>query len=126
MCGTVTFYICGMSARVSVRELNQKTSGVIARVKAGEAITITQDGEEVATIAPKGRPVGTLVYPFRTDPMGPFDDLPVLEGEAPGGDELSRMLRELGSHDLVVTDGDFGMVRPLDAHDAFRLLPADL
>jgi prevent-host-death family protein len=89
-----------MSARVPVRELNQNTSSVIARVKAGETITITQNGEEVATIAPKGGPVGTPVYPFRTDPMGSFEDLPLLEGEAPGDDELNHMLREMGGHGL--------------------------
>jgi prevent-host-death family protein len=95
-----TFYTCVMSARVPVRELNQNTSNVIARVKAGETITITQNGEEVATIAPKGGPVSEPTYPFRTDPMGPFADLPVLDGEAPSDDELTGMLRDMGSHGL--------------------------
>jgi len=38
--------------RISVRELNQQTSKVLARVKAGEVIGGTEHGRVIATIAP--------------------------------------------------------------------------
>lgn len=42
-------------------------------------------------------------------------------------DAVSVVLAEqYRTNAIVTTDSDFRMVRPLDAHDAFRLLPADL
>jgi prevent-host-death family protein len=38
--------------RISVRELNQQTSKVLARVKTGEVIGVTEHGRVIATIAP--------------------------------------------------------------------------
>jgi prevent-host-death family protein len=38
--------------RVSIRELNQQTSKVLARVKTGEVIGVTEHGRVIATIAP--------------------------------------------------------------------------
>lgn len=37
---------------VSVRELNQETSKVLARVKRGEEVTLTERGEVIARIVP--------------------------------------------------------------------------
>ena len=42
-------------AGVSVRELRNRTSEVIARVEAGEAITLTVRGRPVADIVPYGQ-----------------------------------------------------------------------
>lgn len=43
--------------RVPVRELNQHTSAVLARVQTGETVEITKDGKPVARLVPidKGR-----------------------------------------------------------------------
>jgi prevent-host-death family protein len=38
--------------RITIRELNQQTSKVLARVKAGEVIGVTEHGRIIATIAP--------------------------------------------------------------------------
>lgn len=46
---------------ISIRMLNQETSKVVARVKAGEEITLTDRGVPIARIVPA--------------PAGPFDDL---------------------------------------------------
>lgn len=42
-------------ADVSVRELRNRTSDVIARVEAGEALTLTVRGRPVADIVPHGQ-----------------------------------------------------------------------
>ena len=41
-----------MERRVSVRELNQQTSSVLAEVARGSAVTVTSDGRPVARIVP--------------------------------------------------------------------------
>jgi prevent-host-death family protein len=41
---------------VPVRELTHHTSQVLARVKAGESLTITERGEPVARVVPLRRP----------------------------------------------------------------------
>lgn len=94
------FYTHSMRARVPVRELNQNTSNVIARVKAGETITITQNGEEVATLTPTGGPMGAPSYPFRTDAMGPLDNLPLIEFEPVSDDDMKDTLRGMGGDGL--------------------------
>jgi prevent-host-death family protein len=43
-----------MSARVGVRELRQNLSKYLDRVKAGETLTVTERGREVARIVPSG------------------------------------------------------------------------
>jgi len=39
---------------VSLRELNQKTAEVMARVERGESLEITRNGRRIATIGPSG------------------------------------------------------------------------
>jgi prevent-host-death family protein len=46
------FYNNPVERRVSVRELNQQTSAVLAEVAAGGAVTVTSDGRPVARIVP--------------------------------------------------------------------------
>jgi prevent-host-death family protein len=43
------------SNTVPVRDLTHHTSKVLARVKAGETITITERGEPIATVVPLSR-----------------------------------------------------------------------
>jgi prevent-host-death family protein len=38
----------------TVRELNQRTAQVLARVEAGETITVTKNGHPVAVLRPYG------------------------------------------------------------------------
>ncbi|MET9509348.1 hypothetical protein ABZX62_12835 [Streptomyces flavidovirens] len=52
----------------------------MARVEAGETVTITRDGVPIGDIVPRGVRTGRPAYPFRTDPMGPLD-LPDLGGQ---------------------------------------------
>ncbi|MGW2782081.1 type II toxin-antitoxin system Phd/YefM family antitoxin [Streptomyces populi] len=83
------------SAEVPLRELNQQTSRVLARVAAGETVTITKDGVPIGDIVPRGAPTGRPAYPFRTDPMGDLD-FPDLGGPVLDDDEIEATLRGLG------------------------------
>ncbi|MEO3752391.1 type II toxin-antitoxin system prevent-host-death family antitoxin [Streptomyces sp. B6B3] len=82
-------------AEVPLRELNQQTSRVLARVAAGETVTITKDGVPIGDIVPRGTLTGPPAYPFRTDPMGDLD-LPDLGGPALDDDEINATLRGMG------------------------------
>lgn len=51
-----------MSAEVSIRTLNHETSKVLARVKRGEELVVTERGEVIARIVPASRrPLDTLI-----------------------------------------------------------------
>lgn len=82
-------------AEVPLRELNQQTSRVIARVVAGETVTITKDGVPIGDIVPRGGAMGRPAYPFRTDPMGDLD-IPDLGGPVLDDDEIAETLRGMG------------------------------
>jgi prevent-host-death family protein len=82
-------------AEVPLRELNQQTSRVLARVAAGETVTITKDGVPIGDIVPRGGPAGRPSYPFRTDPMGDVE-LPDLGGPVLEDDEIEATLRDMG------------------------------
>ncbi|WP_405692419.1 type II toxin-antitoxin system Phd/YefM family antitoxin [Streptomyces sp. NBC_01185] len=88
----------GDTNEVPLRELNQQTSRVMARVQAGETLTITKDGVPIGDIVPRGLPLGRPVYPFRTEPMGHLD-LPDLGGPGLTDDEIDATLRGMGSID---------------------------
>ncbi|WP_127360637.1 type II toxin-antitoxin system Phd/YefM family antitoxin [Actinacidiphila soli] len=83
------------NAEVPLRELNQQTSRVLARVAAGETVTITKDGVPIGDIVPRGALTGPPAYPFRTDPMGDLD-LPDLGGPVLDDDEIETTLRGMG------------------------------
>ncbi|WP_406423275.1 type II toxin-antitoxin system prevent-host-death family antitoxin [Streptomyces sp. NBC_00873] len=83
---------------VPLRELNQQTSRIMARVEAGETVTITKDGVPIGDIVPRGSRLGRPSYPFRTDPMGPLD-LPDLGGPVLTDDEIDETLRGMGAVD---------------------------
>lgn len=54
---------------VSVRVLNQETSKVLARVKQGEEITLTERGEVIARIIPASAgPLDALISAGRVQP----------------------------------------------------------
>ncbi|MEU4268264.1 type II toxin-antitoxin system prevent-host-death family antitoxin [Streptomyces sp. NPDC026092] len=80
---------------VPLRELNQQTSRVMARVEAGETITITKDGLPIGDIVPRGGALGRPAYPFRTDPMGMLE-IPDLGGPSLTDDEIDETLRGMG------------------------------
>ena len=46
--------------RIGVRELNQRTSQVLERVRRGETLTITDHGEPVARLVPIGHTASVL------------------------------------------------------------------
>jgi prevent-host-death family protein len=83
------------SAEVPLRELNQQTSGVLARVTAEETVTITKDGVPIGDIVPRGALTGRPAYPFRTDPMGDLD-IPDLGGPVLDDDEIETTLLGMG------------------------------
>ena len=64
----------------TVRELNQHTAQVLARVEAGEIVTVTRNGVPVAVLRPYGA-ADPVAYPFRTDPMGLDEDVPTFSGD---------------------------------------------
>lgn len=56
---------------VSIRLLNQETSKVLARVKRGEQITLTERGEVIARIIPASAgPLDALISSGRVSPAG--------------------------------------------------------
>src|ERR1019366_3641366 len=60
-CSTVMSYTALMR-QVPIRELNQHTADVIARVEAGEEIEITRNGTKVAVITPSSpHPLSALI-----------------------------------------------------------------
>jgi prevent-host-death family protein len=63
----------------TARELNQHTAQVLARVEAGETVTVTKSGRPVAVLRPYGSE-DPPAYPFRTDPMGPDESVPTFNG----------------------------------------------
>lgn len=63
----------------SARELNQQTASVLARVEDGESVVITKNGVPIALLRPYGQG-DDPVYAFRTDPMGPDRDAPLISG----------------------------------------------
>jgi prevent-host-death family protein len=91
------------NAEVPLRELNQQTSRVLARVAAGETVTITKDGVPIGDIVPRGALTGRPVYPFRTDPMGELD-IPDLGGPVLDDEEIEETLRGMGH--AAAAEGD--------------------
>jgi prevent-host-death family protein len=90
-----------MSETVGVRELRQNLSKYLDRVKAGESLTVTERGREVAQLVPSGEDrVERLLRekhhatPARGDLVEAIDRLPRL-GPTPSGttDELLAEMR---------------------------------
>lgn len=63
----------------SARELNQQTARILAQVEQGESVVITKNGIPIALMRPYAAGDEPL-RPYRTDPMGPDEDAPVISG----------------------------------------------
>ncbi|MCT2587255.1 type II toxin-antitoxin system prevent-host-death family antitoxin [Actinophytocola sp. S1-96] len=80
-----------------MRELNQDTAGVLARVEAGESVEITNRGKPIARLVPASTPgeLDDLIAAGRVIPAtrpGPF--LPP-EGEVEPGVDAAVLIRQL-------------------------------
>jgi prevent-host-death family protein len=82
-----------------MRMLNQETAKVLARVKRGEEITLTERGEVIARIIPASAgPLGALISTGRVQPAtvrgpAPRPTIPI-RGDADAGTLLQRMRAE--------------------------------
>ena len=89
------YYTCVMS-EVPVRELNQNTAGVLARVKHGEEIDITERGTVIARLVPaQPHPLADLIASGRLRPATARG--PVLRPTGPirDGHEAGELIREM-------------------------------
>jgi prevent-host-death family protein len=86
-------------AAVGVRELRQNLSVYLERVKRGEALTVTEHGQEVAILRPMPRGssvVERLVAEGRARPATrALSDLPRPRRARPGSRSLDRILDDL-------------------------------
>lgn len=86
-------------SEVSVRVLNQETSKVLARVKQGEEITLTERGQVIARIVPASAgPLDPLITTGRVQPAtlhgpAPRPTIP-MRGDIDAGALLERMRAE--------------------------------
>jgi prevent-host-death family protein len=86
-------------SEVSIRTLNQETSKVLARVKGGEEITVTERGEVIARILPASAgPLDALISTGRVQPAtvrgpAPRPTIPMRSG-LDAGTLLERMRAE--------------------------------
>jgi prevent-host-death family protein len=82
--------------QVPVRELNQDTAGVLARVEGGETVEITRHGRVIGRIVPAG--VGELddwVAQGRAVPATITGPIPVPAHRAEPGSEAGQLLQDL-------------------------------
>jgi prevent-host-death family protein len=85
----------GMS-EVPVRELNQNTAGVLARVKRGEQIDITERGAVVARLVPaQENPLAEMISAGRLHPATLSGPAPRPSGRVKTDHEAGQVLREL-------------------------------
>ena len=83
-------------AEVPVRELNQNTAGVLARVKRGEQIDITERGAVVARLIPAHPdPLSGLMSTGKLHPATLFGPAPRPTGPVHTDREAGEVLREL-------------------------------
>lgn len=82
----------------TARELNQQTARVLARVQAGETVTVTKNGVPVAVVRPYGQE-DPAVYSFRTDPMGVDHTAPTFRGDPDFSERVNDLLAGFGSDD---------------------------
>lgn len=81
---------------VPVRELNQDTAGVLARVKGGEEIDVTERGVVVARLVPvRAHPLGDLIASGVLQPPTNRDPLPRPSGPVRTDSEAGAVVREM-------------------------------
>lgn len=89
-------YYTGCMSQVPVRELNQDTAGVLARVKAGEDVEITERGTVIARIVPaQPSPVAALIASGKLRPAGVAGPMPRPQGPVRTDLEAGELLRQL-------------------------------
>lgn len=83
-------------SEVPVRELNQNTAGVLARVKRGEHIEITERGAVVARLVPaEENPLAEMISSRRLHPATLRGPAPRPSGPVHTDLEAGQVLREL-------------------------------
>lgn len=83
-------------SKVPVRELNQDTAGVLARVKRGEEIDITERGSIIARLVPtQPHPVSDLIASGKLRPPATRGPVPRPTGPIRTDNEAGELLREL-------------------------------
>jgi len=85
-----------------MRELNQDTAGVLARVERGETVEITRHGRVIGRIVPAG--VGELddwVAQGRVVPATATGPIPMPAHRAAPGSEAGQLLRDLRDEEDV-------------------------
>lgn len=83
-------------SEVPVRELNQNTAGVLARVKRGEHIDITERGAVVARLVPaEDNPLAEMISAGRLHPATLSGPAPRPGGPVQTDQEAGRVLREI-------------------------------
>jgi prevent-host-death family protein len=82
--------------QVPIRELNQHTADVLARVEMGERVAITRNGRRVAIIEPaEPDPLAGLIEAGQLRPAeGPLPVVSATEAAAPGSVGLDAVLAE--------------------------------
>lgn len=82
--------------QVPVRELNQDTSGVLARVKAGEELDITERGTVIAHLIPaQPSPFQALIESGKFRPPTTNSPFPRPTGRVRRKDEAGELLRQM-------------------------------
>ena len=83
-------------SEVQVRELNQNTAGVLARVKRGEHIDITERGAVVARLVPaQENPLAEMISAGRLHPATLSGPAPRASGPVKTDHDAGHLLREL-------------------------------
>lgn len=82
-------------SEVPVRELNQNTAGVLARVKQGEHLEITERGAIIARLVPaQDNPLADMISSGRLRPATASGPAPRPSGPVHTDHEAGRLLRE--------------------------------
>lgn len=83
-------------SEVPVRELNQNTAGVLARVKRGEEVDITERGTVIARLVPAQRnPLADLIASGKLRPPQARNPIPRPAGPVRTDHEAGELVREL-------------------------------
>ncbi|MGV0747573.1 type II toxin-antitoxin system Phd/YefM family antitoxin [Mycolicibacter heraklionensis] len=83
-------------AEVPVRELNQNTAGVLARVKRGEQLEITERGAVIARLIPATEePLAEMIRSGRLRPATLSGPVPRPSGPIRTDHEAGEVLREM-------------------------------
>jgi prevent-host-death family protein len=89
-------YYDGHMAEVPIRTLNQDTARVLARVKNGEEIEITERGVPIARLVPvEPSPLGRLLATGHLRPVRIHGAVPHPRGEVRTDHEAGALLEEL-------------------------------